>query len=402
MTAAGAAGFWSYAHPDDSAEHGRIIGVAHRLREEVRLLTGQELQLFLDRDDLAWGDRWRESIDEALAGITFFIPIVTPRYFQSEECRRELLTFARRARSAGVGELLLPILYVDVPGLDTAADDEAFAAVASVQWEDWRELRLEDPDSPAHRQGVHRLARRLVRIAEDVALKPVVSEEADEDPAKRLAEANDMIAAHAGLVSEQHDSGDGAPPGILDVLAEAEEALPRWTQTVEEMGELLQTIGRLAEEATAQVQRNDAAGKGFAGRLAAARRLSTELEVPANRLLSLGSSYASDLMAVDAGFLTLIDLLREELESEADKQAAKEFASTIREMYQTSSETVASLRELLTGTETVAGFSRELRPQIRKIQDAVRRIVDGLAVMAEWVARLDAAGLGVNGANSIA
>jgi hypothetical protein len=97
VAAAGVGGFWSYAHADESAETGRITQLARNLQEEYSLITGQEIQLFLDRDDLTWGDNWRKHIDEALAGITFFIPILTPRYFQSEECRRELLTFTTRA-----------------------------------------------------------------------------------------------------------------------------------------------------------------------------------------------------------------------------------------------------------------------------------------------------------------
>ena len=400
---AGAAGFWSYAHADDAGEQGRIVELAHSLQEEYALLTGHDLHLFLDRDDLAWGDRWRDSIEEALAGITFFIPIVTPRYFRSEECRRELLTFARRARSAGVGELLLPILYTDVPGLDASADDEALSAVAGVQWEDWRELRLEDRESRAHRQGVYRLARRLVQIAGEVASKPVVGEETDEDPSRRLAEASEAIGAQGrDLGGEQQHAPDGRddPPGILDLLAEAEEALPRWTKTIEEIAEVLQTIGQLAEETTAQVERSDATGKGFAGRLSAARRFAGVLEEPADRLLVLGSSYASDLMAVDAGFLTLIDFISEGLESEEDIQTAEELASTIRGMYAASSETVEQLREFLKSTEVAVGFSRELRPQLLKIQDAVRRVVDGQAVIGEWVARLDKADFGGTGAGT--
>jgi len=80
MAGLGAAGFWSYARADDEAESGRIVALARHLQEEYALLTGDALDLFVDRD-LAWGEEWRSRIDEALAGVTFFIPVVTPRFF---------------------------------------------------------------------------------------------------------------------------------------------------------------------------------------------------------------------------------------------------------------------------------------------------------------------------------
>jgi hypothetical protein len=77
---------------------------------------------------LLWGDERRQRIEEALAGITFFIPIVTPRYFQRPECRRELLSFSANGQKRNVDELLLPILYVDVEDLrDTSPDSSCLS-----------------------------------------------------------------------------------------------------------------------------------------------------------------------------------------------------------------------------------------------------------------------------------
>jgi hypothetical protein len=97
MSAEGAAGFWSYVHRDDEAAGRRITRLATLLREAYGLATGADLELFVDRESLAWGDAWRERIDVAIAGTTFFIPILTPRYFESSECRHELLKFLGRS-----------------------------------------------------------------------------------------------------------------------------------------------------------------------------------------------------------------------------------------------------------------------------------------------------------------
>ena len=117
MSNEAASGFWSYAHEDDVLDGGNILSLRRLIMEEYNLLSGEPLKLFVDRNDLAWGEEWRERIDSSLAETTFFIPVITPRYFTRPECRRELLEFAAKAKMLGAEELLLPILYIEMRGL---------------------------------------------------------------------------------------------------------------------------------------------------------------------------------------------------------------------------------------------------------------------------------------------
>jgi TIR domain len=384
MDALGVAGFWSYARQDDEAEGSRITQLATLIGEEYALVTAQELRLFLDREDIAWGDQWRRRIDQALAGVTFFIPVVTPRYFQREECRRELLDFAGRAADLGVSELLLPILYADVPGLEEDAADEAMATVARIQYEDWRDLRFEDPRSPAHRTGVHRLVVRLVEIGETIAERPVQSPE--ERRAARLIAAGEAIGRQSGDSPVE----EAEPPGVIEILAEMEAAMPRWHKTIEQMGSVLERVGEEATKATAQVARSDAAGKGFAGRLTAAHALKSALAEPADEFLALATSYASDLLSVDSGFVTMIDLAEAGPADEAERQAYCELFEAVRGLAGAARENVAGMRELQQGLETVGTWSRELRPVLRKLREGLQRVLDGQAFMDSWVERIDA------------
>jgi hypothetical protein len=75
------------------------------------------------------------------------MPILSPRYFRREECRRELFAFASQAASLGVDELICPILYVPVDGLAVDSPDEALSLVARAQYESWVDLRLCDERS---------------------------------------------------------------------------------------------------------------------------------------------------------------------------------------------------------------------------------------------------------------
>jgi hypothetical protein len=203
----GVGAFWSYAHEDDQLDGGSILRLAERLKAEFALVTGQSLRLFVDRDGIGWGDEWRSRIASALVETTFFIPILSPRYFTRPECRRELLDFHAQAASIGVTELILPILYVTVPDLRDDNADEAVALVARMQYEDWTNLRLADVASADFRRAVNSLAGRLASLVQVIAAKQLKDE-------LRL-----------------EGNGDDAA-GLMDVLGQIRAVLPEWYEVV--------------------------------------------------------------------------------------------------------------------------------------------------------------------------
>ena len=50
------AGFWSYTHDDNTLDDGGILELARLIKEEYSLLSGDPIDLFVDRDSIAWGD----------------------------------------------------------------------------------------------------------------------------------------------------------------------------------------------------------------------------------------------------------------------------------------------------------------------------------------------------------
>ncbi len=261
--------------------------LARDVAAEFEMLNVEKINLFLDRDDIDWGEDWRGKLDESLASIAFFIPVLTPRYFMSSECRRELQFFAQRARNLGIEELVLPLLYVDVPSLhEETPSDDLIALVKTFQWEDWRELRFSDVNSGEYRRGVARLAQRLVE-------------------ANRKAEETDVAAAALELEPLAEDADDS--PGLLDRLAAAEETIPQWQATLEGISREIELIGPLINDATADINRANAQGKGFAARLAVARKLSQRLREPAKNIWSLGNESVSQLHQIDPGLRAIIE-----------------------------------------------------------------------------------------------
>jgi hypothetical protein len=363
-------GFWSYVHADDAADGGRIGRLARDIASEFEMQTGEAIELFLDRDELQWGDNWKNEIDNALASVAFFIPVLTPRYFRSAECRRELQFFARKAIELGVRDLVLPLLYVDVPALSQAAPtDEMIPLIRGFQWEDWRELRFADPTTERYRRGVSRLTARLVAANHEAEAAPSI------------------------VVPEQIEIG-AEEPGLIDEIAASESMMPQWQETTYEIAQQIEVVGQIITEANDEMQRSDQAGKGFGGRLFVAKNTARRLVEPADHLAQLGSTFARQLHEVNGGIRALIQAVPEGGPVEADElQSVCEFFHAIREMAASAETGLGQIEEMVRSASALEAMSRDLRAPLRRMKEGLTRTIEGRAVIREWVRLIDASGV---------
>lgn len=376
MTAA--QGFWSYVHEDDRAEGGRISQLARDVVDQLQMLTGETISLFLDKDGLAWGEDWRAKIDESLSTIAFFIPVMTPRYFMSPECRRELQFFARQAKELGIKELILPLLYVDFLAFnDENTQDDLVKLVGTFQHEDWRDLRFADLASEKYRRGVARLAGRLVEA----------NKKAEETPAV-------VIAAIEETPKDTKDES----PGIIDSLANSEEKLLELPDALAAISQSINQTGQIMREATDDIKRADAHGKGFVARLVIARQTATRLEEPAQRIWSLSNAYASLLHDVDVGFRIIIERAPLEIKEDPDtKSNFCQFFESVRGLSSSSNGSIESLKKMISASEPLEKMSRDLRPVLRRIKQGLTLLIESGGVSKQWVNLIDASGIVCDG-----
>jgi hypothetical protein len=159
------AAFLSYVRADDANDNGNILGICHRLTGELRARMGRPIDIFVDRKDIEWGENWSARIDEGLESATLLIPILTPSYFTSEACRRELSKFLEREARLKRGDLVLPIYYITAPILEDAVareSDRLVEELAKRQYVDWRDLRLKPLRSQIVRTNISNLAQRMI------------------------------------------------------------------------------------------------------------------------------------------------------------------------------------------------------------------------------------------------
>lgn len=287
------------------------------------------------------------------------IAIITPRFFRSQECRREVITFSSHASSLGLDDLLLPILYSGSSDLlDENPDDELVALIKRRNYVDWTALRLEDEGSPRYRQAVHELAIRLAEILASASERePTAQEEA-------LA------------VDDQ--------AGIVEQLAEMEDALPRLAECLTGFGEVTAEIGSHMEWATGEISESDKRNGGFAGRLRVSQQLASRLQDPVQRFAKWGDQYAAELAIVDPGVLTLIRISRDPELPQEDRATLGEFFKAALGAASASRDNVPILVGFSSNAEEIAKFSKSVRPLMMTLKKSAQRVVDGQSVMDEW------------------
>jgi F-box protein 11 len=202
--------FMSYVRFDDEHENGRLTEFRERLSAEVKMQTGEEFPIFQDRNDIKWGQNWKERLEETIDEVTFLIPIITPTFFKSKYCYEELERFIEREKELDRNDLILPVYYVSSKLLDDEekrASDKLATLLASRQFMDWRDLRFEPFTLPEVGKRMAKLALQicdaLERVQEKKMEKPQdrkrklsgALEQEISEPAREMSEATSKSIA---------------------------------------------------------------------------------------------------------------------------------------------------------------------------------------------------------------
>jgi hypothetical protein len=259
--------------------------------------------------------------------------------------------------------------------------DEAMALIKSRQWVDLRHVRLLDETDSEHRTVVNGLAERLLQIAQDIEDRPPGPGEGG----ALVGPGGDSPPSGGGVVEVRDGTED--EDGFLELLAKGEEAIPSWGETIEEIAKVLDRIGTITQKQAGEMK--GAGAESFAARLAVANRFAIELDEPADELVTLGSDYVSHVLQVDPAVRTLIATAESGDDVTGEEDVEENFGG-ILSMVDASETATGQLADFSKVLEEPAKFSRELRRPVRKMQGALRNIIDAQSVLNEWRERIQA------------
>lgn len=367
MTAARA--FFTYVHADNRADDDRLCDIARDIKDEYEAISGEPFELLLDSDTLRIGDEWRPTLTNAVASSTFLICAVTPRFFDSTECRRELDHFVSTADSLGRTSLVMPLLYIDVDDLDEHSSDSARARIARVQYVDWTTLRFSERSSSEYRIAVHEFATELRRRLTSLP-------DPQNDPQDSL---NTSIALRTPTDNAHLDDDT---PGPLDVLLENDGVLDRLAVTITELAEKTQSLGARFVHYNEKISAiPNSSSKG-----AAARKI------------HLISEFGRDLEPLAAEFeQSQVDFVRVAQETDpfvnavltlgidnTSDEDAIDLANTVIGLVDGFDESAEASQGMIASLEGIASMTKKMRAPLRKIQRCLQSYYDWQPQLAEW------------------
>jgi cobaltochelatase CobT len=240
--------FLSYVRDDDAHDFGSVTKFRERLEGEVKLQTGKRFEIFQDRNDIRWGQLWKERIDDSLGDATFLIPILTPSFFASPACRAELDTFLRMERTLGVTKLILPIYYVTCDEVEPNSLDAHGAELKARNWTDWRDFRFKPFESHEVRSAIAVLAKNIKGWTVDLAS---IAEAADfhAQPTNPQRKSEQAILTSA-ILSHKPRNPPWSKAGFLDRSPPAGETYWTYTLDFDEVIHAKELLGDSEESAT--------------------------------------------------------------------------------------------------------------------------------------------------------
>lgn len=154
--------FLSYTRSKDL--FGKISSFRDRLEAEISLRSPGAV-VFQDKQHLSEGGHFPEVLSAELQGADVFVPIISPAWFQSDWCRREFSIFTSDALDNLRLHKIIPVLWVDSPGMVQRSLDVIARVLADISYSDWRDLRHEEWTSSKTQKQISDLAESIISLA---------------------------------------------------------------------------------------------------------------------------------------------------------------------------------------------------------------------------------------------
>lgn len=199
-------GFFSYARQNDKHNRGNLSSLRNLLEIELREQTGENIDIFQDLEDIAWGEFWKKKIIASLDSSKFLIAIVTPSYLRSESCRFELEYFLSLEKVIG-SERILPLIYIDTPELKNIKDP-IFSELNNRQYFDVTKLRLSSLKSTSSKRQLEKFSRRI----RELIVEEIYFTSNNETNTNTLSSVIPTTAIKSKLHSSSQKEEDRFPP----------------------------------------------------------------------------------------------------------------------------------------------------------------------------------------------
>ena len=181
-----------------------------------------------------------------------------------------------------------------------------------------------------------------------------------------------------GAVSDDEDDA-----GYLEVLADSEEALPQFVESMESVTNRLHEVTSIVEQATRELIEANSSGKPASAKLAVTIRLSGRLEKPVHEIEQLADDYVRNLKRVDSGVHAIISRLSVKDQTH-DQESARGLLDAMTELSDkagTAFDTMEESRQSMIGNYSL---SSNLRPILKRMSTSMLKIMRSRDMFEAW------------------
>ena len=214
-------GFFSYSREDDEGLAGGLSALRNAIQRELGAQIGRSrsnFRIWQDKTAIPHGKLWENEIDLAIAQSAFFIPIVTPRSVGSSHCLYEFNAFLDRENKLGRDDLIFPLLYISVPGLDDESlwrNDPVLKIIGARQYFDWRAYRHQSLNSSEVGAEIERFCQNIAQALRKQWRSPDLGDAGGDTIAASQAEtpppaARNSVQAAVGAIERRPDPIKGS------------------------------------------------------------------------------------------------------------------------------------------------------------------------------------------------
>lgn len=385
-------GFFSYSHVDDVHDH--LTNLREDIRREFKVQTGDELELFFDRDSIGWGDRWREAIDASIDLASFFIPVLSPSYFHSSACSSELKAYMATVKRMDARQLILPIYYVDLERYRQSSEDHSVDEVLGFQYKDWRNLRFTSRSYYAYEVAIGSIVEALVTANDEIAEVTNSIGDTDGQPSgarafagakssiagKSLGEIN-MTAQPDGTQAVKPEMKNDDDGGFVESMACTQQSLQKLTSTLSGMSGDLDKINNTIITYSDKIKKTNEKKAGAVALVPIMRSMAEDLMPIANDYKSHYDEYAECLYGMDKDVRSVIALIND---PEFEFEGSDKFLESVRTLQRTSQAARGGITSSLKAVIRAQKISRELRKPLKIIESASIAFVGSCSVIDGW------------------
>lgn len=361
--------FLSYSHAAD-----RFLKLAEPLHRDlvdvIKMRSNRDIEIFRDRQDIKWGDRWKSTIDSGLTNASVLFVIATPQYLSSNNCRDEFLDFLNAARSSEMADarrLILPIMPIRSSVFTDSSEDEIAKEIVEIQFELIEDAVTDGPNSPAWTRALLRLADRFIEVVTHAEEQAISAE--NESPAK-ASEASKVSGADSSDTDEATEE-----LGYLEAISKVEDDFDELTELAQKLSGLMGTV-------ISPVNDVDLSAVSSAKEMSAKMALIANKMTPDSKEIgTIGRQLRDKASSIDVTIRALVRIAQDE---STFTDQVHSFLVTAQESMKVTKEVQSQMDSLLTSMAPAEAASSLMRNALKPMRSGIVAFGDAIRIMRKW------------------